>query len=126
MLHGGHPSAFLIAIATTLIACLGLVHDGAHMLRTKTQTTTLAHEAARAGAQELDPDGLRAGTVALDRTAARAAAQRHARQGGARADVDVSADTITVTATMTHRPTVLAVIGDVEIASRATATAHTP
>ncbi|MEU1896890.1 pilus assembly protein TadG-related protein [Nocardiopsis dassonvillei] len=137
---GGSPSAFVVAIAATLLACLGLVHDGAQMLRAKTRTTTLAHEAARAGAQHLDADLLRTGTLALDRDEARSAARDHARLAGAGtganaqagtnavADVDVvvSTDEVTVTVTTTYRPTVLAVLGEVEIASRATATAHTP
>ncbi|MFE6447456.1 pilus assembly protein TadG-related protein [Nocardiopsis dassonvillei] len=135
---GGSPSAFVVAIAATLLACLGLVHDGAQMLRAKTRTTTLAHEAARAGAQHLDADLLRTGTLALDRDEARGAARDHARLAGAGAnaqagtnavadvDVVVSADEVTVTVTTTYRPTVLAVLGEVEIASRATATAHTP
>ncbi len=135
---GGSPSAFVIAIAATLLACLGLVHDGAQMLRAKTRTTTLAHEAARAGAQHLDADLLRTGTLALDRDEARSAARDHARLAGAGAnaqagtnaaadvDVVVSAAEVTVTVTTTYRPTVLVVLGEVEIASRATATAHTP
>ena len=135
---GGSPSAFVVAIAATLLACLGLVHDGAQMLRAKTRTTTLAHEAARAGAQHLDADLLRTGTLALDRNEARSAARDHARLAGAgsganaqtgtntAADVVVSADEVTVTVTTTYRPTMLSVLGEVEIASRATATAHTP
>ncbi|MFE1396473.1 pilus assembly protein TadG-related protein [Nocardiopsis dassonvillei] len=131
---GGSPSAFVIAIAATLLACLGLVHDGAQMLRAKTRSTTLAHEAARAGAQHLDADLLRTGTIALDRNEARSAAQDHARLAGAGAgtnaavgvDVVVSADEVTVTVTTNYRPTLLVVLGEVEIASRATATAHTP
>ncbi|WP_150253421.1 hypothetical protein [Nocardiopsis deserti] len=133
---GGSPSAFVVAIAATLLACLGLVHDGAQMLRAKTLTTTLAHEAARAGAQHLDADLLRTGTLALDRDEARSAARDHARLAGAGADagtntavgvdVVVSADEVTVTVTTTYRPTVLVVLGEVEIASRASATAHTP
>ncbi|WP_435106588.1 hypothetical protein [Nocardiopsis synnemataformans] len=135
---GGSPSAFVVAIAATLLACLGLVHDGAQMLRVKTQTTTLAHEAARAGVQHLDADLLRTGTLALDQNEARRAARDHARLAGAGAnaqagtntaadvDVVVSADEVTVTVTTTYRPTVLVVLGEVEIASRATATAHTP
>jgi Flp pilus assembly protein TadG len=133
---GGSPSVFVVAIAASLLACLGLVHDGAQMLRVKTWTTTLAHEAARAGAQHLDADLLRTGTLALDRNEARSAARDHTRLAGAganaqtgtntAADVVVSADEVTVTVTTTYRPTVLAVLGEVQIASRATATAHTP
>ncbi|WP_116248460.1 hypothetical protein [Nocardiopsis sp. FIRDI 009] len=126
MLHGGHPSAFVVIVAVTLIACLGLVHDGARMLRAKTATTTLAHEAARAGAQQLDEEGLRAGSVVLDEASARRAVQAHAEHGGASAEVDVHGDAVTVTVTTHHEPTVLAAIGPVEIASQATATAHTP
>ncbi|MFD3687005.1 hypothetical protein ACFWTE_19550 [Nocardiopsis sp. NPDC058631] len=125
-MFGSSPSAFVVTIAATLIACLGLVHDGAQMLRTKTWTTVLAHEAARAGAQHLDPEQLRAGAHALEPAAARTAAQAHARAGGGHADVSVSADTVTVTVTVNHHPTVLAVLGDVRISSRATAIAHTP
>ena len=125
-MFGSSPSAFVVAIAATLIACLGLVHDGAQMLRTKTRTTVLAHEAARAGVQHLDPEQLRAGAYALEPAAARTAAQAHAHAGGGHADVLVGTDSVTVTVTSTHHPTVLAVLGDVRISSRATATAHTP
>ncbi|MEV2274550.1 hypothetical protein AB0I72_03095 [Nocardiopsis sp. NPDC049922] len=126
MLHGGHPSAFVVIVAVTLIACLGLVHDGARMLRAKTMTTTLAHEAARAGAQHLDEGRLRAGSVVLDEVSAGRAARAHAERGGASAEVDVRAEAVTVTVTTHHEPMVLAAIGPVEIASRATATAYTP
>jgi hypothetical protein len=125
-MFGSSPSAFVVAIAATLIACLGLVHDGAQMLRTKTRTTVLAHESARAGAQHLDPHLLRTGTRALDPAAARPGVRRGGGAGGGDAEVSVGADTVTVTVTSTHHPALLTLLGDVHISSRATATAHTP
>ncbi|GAB3715855.1 pilus assembly protein TadG-related protein [Nocardiopsis oceani] len=122
----GHATAFVLGIAAALIACLGLVYDGAQMLRTKSQLTTLAHEAARAGAQELDAEHLRDGQLALNQPSARAAAQRHARNGGTRALVHVDTDTVTVTLTSSYSPTLLAPLGDTDIAARASALAHTP
>lgn len=123
----GHATAFVLGIAAALIACLGLVHDGAQMLRARGQITTLAHEAARAGAQELDAEQLRAGQIALDQPSASDAARGFAHRSGAHTNsVHVDTNTVTVTLTSTYRPTFLAVLGDVEIAARASALAHTP
>ncbi|MFY7065728.1 hypothetical protein ACOQFV_07690 [Nocardiopsis changdeensis] len=125
-MSGGSPTAFVLAIATTLLACLALAHDGARLLHAKTRTTALAHEAARTGAQHLDTARLREGAVALDPRAATAAAQAHAIAAGANAEVQVEGETVTVTVTTVRQPTVWGGLGEVEIASRATATAHTP
>ncbi|MFL1376772.1 hypothetical protein [Nocardiopsis protaetiae] len=125
-MSGGSPTAFVLAIAATLLACLALAHDGARLLHAKTQTTALAHEAARTGAQHLDAAQLRSGIVALDRDEAAAAAHAHAAAAGVSAEVQVEGETVTVTITTVRRPTVWAGLGEVEIASRATATAHAP
>lgn len=125
--ESGHATAFVLGIAAALIACLGLVHDGAQMLRAKSQLTTLAHEAARAGAQELDAEHLRVGQIALNESSARDAAHGFAGRGGARtASVQVEVNTVSVTLTSSYRPTFLAVLGDVDIEARASAVAHTP
>lgn len=50
----GHVSAFMTAIMTAVIAAMGLVWDAGGMLIQRGQASSIAHEAARAGANEID------------------------------------------------------------------------
>lgn len=124
-MNGGNLNAFVLVTAATVLACLGLVLDGAEMVRAKAQVTALAHESARLGAQHLDTERVRAGELALD-DGASDVVRAHVNAAGDDAEVELRADRVTVVVSRTHRPSMLTVLGDKEISSRATAIAHTP
>lgn len=97
----GSISAFMAIIAVALIMVIGLVYDGGQVLATQASAGDLASNAARAGAQEIDLDALRAtGTVRLhpERAAATAEAFLAAREASGSASVSGADITVTVTA----------------------------
>jgi hypothetical protein len=72
---GGWVTAFVIIFAVALVFVSGLVLDGGRMLSEHRRAGNLADSAARAGAQEISEDLVRAGaTEILDVDAAEAAA----------------------------------------------------
>lgn len=80
--HGdaGIASVLLLLLTPALFALGGLVLDGGTQLAARQRTAGLAEQAARAGADQLDTNTLRAtGTPALDADAARTAACGYAR-----------------------------------------------
>lgn len=122
----GQVSAFVVVMALAFILCLGLVHEGGGVLQARRQTATLAQEAARVGAQQLDWDAYREGAdeVPLDAAAAAAAAQAFLGSAGATGTVSVSGDTVTVTCTLTYSFTLIPA-GSTTVETTATASPHT-
>jgi Flp pilus assembly protein TadG len=113
-------------MASAFILCLGLVTDGGGVLRARNEAATLAQEAARAGAQQLDWAAYREGMteVALDPAAASAAAHSFLNAAGATGTVSVSGDTVTVTCSVSYSFTLLP-MGSTTVDSMATARPHT-
>lgn len=75
----GSVAAYLVIIVVALFALAGLVLDGGAALAAHGQAADVAQQAARAGADALDEQSLRAATpagLAADPAAARAAATR--------------------------------------------------
>ncbi|NYH54498.1 Flp pilus assembly protein TadG [Nocardiopsis arvandica] len=122
----GQASAFVAVMASALLLCLGLVTDGGGVLRARNEAATLAQEAARAGAQQLDWAAYREGTdeVALDPSAASAAAHSFLGAAGATGTVAVSGDTVTVTCSVPYSFTLLP-MGSTTVDATATARPHT-
>ncbi|MFY7069706.1 TadE/TadG family type IV pilus assembly protein [Nocardiopsis changdeensis] len=122
----GQVSAFVAVMAVAFIACLGLVYEGGELLQARRQTATLAQEAARVGAQQLDWNTYREGAdeVPLDPAAASAAAQAFLSSAGATGTVSVSGDTVTVTCTMSYSFT-LVPAGSTTVETTATARPYT-
>ena len=108
-----------VVVVAACIAMVGLVLDGGVILRGRSDAYSLAAEAARAGAQQLDQNAAAQGNVALDPNTARTAALTFLVDRGATGDVTVTANTITVT---THRTVALQILRPASITVTATAT----
>lgn len=97
----GSVSAFVAVIAIALVAVAGLVYDGGQILNAQARARDLAANAARAGAQEIDLDVLRAQQrVVLDPDRATSAANDYLAQHGATGSVHIDGSRVTVTATL--------------------------
>lgn len=119
----GTVTAFVAVVAVALVMVAGLVYDGGQVLAAEARVRDLAGNAARAGAQEIDLDLLRAsGTTALDPDRAIAAALDYLDRSGARGRAVVDGASITVTATVTQPMRILPV-PDRDISATDTATA---
>lgn len=129
----GSISAFMAVIAVALIMVTGLVYDGGQVLATQASASDLAANAARAGAQEIDLDALRAsGTIRLhpERAAAAAEAFLTARDANGSASVEGATITVTVTAHTTMRilplPARTVRVSDTATATPGVSTGDTP
>ena len=97
----GSVSAFVAVIAIALVAVAGLVYDGGQILTAQARVRDLAANAARAGAQEIDLDTLRAEQqVVLDPDRASSAALDYLAAHGAIGSVEINGSRVTVTATV--------------------------
>lgn len=99
----GSVTAFVAVIATALVLVAGMVIDGGQVVSAGMEARRLASSAARAGAQEVDVDHLRAtGEPVLLPARADDAARAFLAAAGADGTVDVSGATVTVTVTLEH------------------------
>lgn len=106
----GSVSAFVAVIALGLVMVAGLAYDGGQVLSAQATARDLAANAARAGAQELDLDALRAGGVAqLDPARAEVAAREYLASNGVEGTVLVDGADITVTVLVPARMRILPV-----------------
>lgn len=122
----GQVSAFVVILALAFLFCLGLVHEGGELLQVRRQSATLAQEAARVGAQQLDWETYREGAdeVPLDAAAATSAAQAFLGSAGADGTVSVSGDTVTVTCALPYSFNLIPA-GSTTVETTATARPHT-
>src|SRR5207244_3131886 len=85
------------------------------------QAANLAEQAARVGADQLDPNSLRAsGLAEVDAPRARAAVARYLAARGTAGRVDIDGATVTVTVTISRHTSLLGLVG----VRRLTVTAH--
>lgn len=70
----GYVAAFIVLFGVLSVAGVGILVDTARIVSTDRQAASMALEAARAGANAVDAELLRTGTVGLDPAAAQAAA----------------------------------------------------
>ena len=120
----GQLSAFVALLVVPLMAVIGLVADGGGILTSHELAVSSAFEAARAGAQAIDLDALRAtGQVRLDPVLARSQALAFLSSTGQTGSVSVVGDTVTVTITSSHHLAVLSAIGIGPVTVRGTASA---
>ncbi|WP_436776783.1 TadE/TadG family type IV pilus assembly protein [Yinghuangia sp. YIM S09857] len=121
----GQVTAFVAVLTAGLLLVAGLVFDGGTALAAKTRALDQAQEAARAGAQQLNPVWVHGGTgPLLDPVRARSAAQAWLAAASATGTVGVAGDEVTVTVTGTTRTHLLHLAGIGEITVSATATAR--
>ncbi|WP_239647520.1 pilus assembly protein TadG-related protein [Nocardiopsis baichengensis] len=119
----GRVLVFTMVLASAIAACLGLVMDGGRMLIDATRAQALAHEAARAGARELDTAELAAtGIVRIDEGAAVERAEEHLHASGATGRATIDGQRVVVTAEVPYT-TVILPLGGGTAQARASATA---
>ena len=105
----GIVSGFVTVLVVALVACAGLVFDGARLVAAHDEVVDEAEGAARAGAQMIT--SIRSGRVALDPAAAEAAAHRFLVADGYSGDVVVAGGHVVVTVHARVGMTLLAVVG---------------
>jgi hypothetical protein len=102
----------------------GLVFDGGAAMATKASALTVAQQAARAGADQLDLTTLRTtGEVQLDPAAAEQVAAWWLEQADVAGTVSATTELVTVTVTATGSAVLLSVVGITSYELSATATA---
>ncbi len=107
----GSVTVFTVIMTITLIFVAGLVVDGGQILNAKREAANVAESAARAGAQELDEDAIRAGERdRLDERRSIARAEAFLEANGYQGTASVAANTVTVTTTA-HQPMLILGIG---------------
>lgn len=121
----GSVSALVAVVATGLVMVAGLAYDGGQIVTAQATARDLAANAARAGAQEVDLDELRAtGTAALDVDAATEAAEDYLAATGHRGTVTVEGSSITVSVDVVQ-PMLILPLPDRTVTATDTATAQT-
>lgn len=102
----------VVGLAFTLLMVAGLVYDGGQMLAARREAFDVANNAARAAAQAVDLDQLRAtGVVVLDPVAAEAAARDYLDRVGHTGTVRVGVDVVEVTVSARAELAILSAIG---------------
>ena len=105
----GYLAAFIVLFSVLLIAGVGILVDSARILAADRECSSIAMEAARAGANALDADLLREGTVSANpaqaqATAAAAAGAFVSHAGGTLQSVSVSGNRVTVVVSASVSP----------------------
>ena len=96
----GSITAFVAVVATALVLVAGMAYDGGQVIAAHNAARNDAERAARAGAQQIDLDHLRAtNEPRLDPVAAEAAAVAYLQRSGATGTATVTDASITVTVT---------------------------
>lgn len=97
----GSVTAFVAVVAVALVMVAGMAYDGGQVLAAHASARSDAAKAARAGAQEIDLEVLRAtGEVALNPAAAEASALAYLEDAGAIGTANVEGNAVTVTVTL--------------------------
>ena len=122
----GSITAYLLIMTVALVVLAGLVLDGGAALTAHGTAADTAQQAARAGADALDEQSLRAGTPAgltTNPAAAREAAVAVLAAADVTGDITVTGTAVTVTARATTPTAILAIVGINQVGGTATATA---
>lgn len=121
----GNASIILVLIAPAIFGVAGLVVDGGRALNARQLAANQAEQAARAAADAVDVDAIRAGNgFVIDPLVARRAAERYLAAAGGTGSVAVGQGFVTVTVTATTPTAFLAVAGVNQISVTGTATAR--
>jgi len=122
----GSITVMMPILAVALIAMTGLVVDGGTALSARGRAADVAQQAARAGADALDPNALRhtrPARLSVNTAAATLAANRVLAVGGVQGTVTVSGDTVTVRASVQKHTAILSAVGVNTVQGAASATA---
>ncbi|MGQ0823783.1 MAG: TadE/TadG family type IV pilus assembly protein [Actinomycetota bacterium] len=99
----GSITAFVAVVATALVLVAGMAYDGGQVIAAHNAARNDAERAARAGAQQIDLDHLRAtNEPRLDVAAAEAAAVEYLERSGSVGTATASDASITVIVTRTQ------------------------
>ncbi len=107
----GAVVVFVIGLAPALLLVAGLVFDGGQILAARREAYALADNAARAGAQAVDLDALRAGKPVIQPATAEAAARSYLERFGWEGAVVVTGDTVRVRVSQAVPLAVLKMVG---------------
>jgi Flp pilus assembly protein TadG len=109
----GQVTVFVVVLIVALFALAGLVLDGGRYFTAQRNARNTASGAARAGAQGVAEDSLRApdAPLTLDPDDAYRRAESFLTAAGATGTVEVGADTVTVTVTEVVHPLLLGIVG---------------
>lgn len=119
----GSITAFVAVVASALVLVAGMAYDGGQVIAAHNAARNDASRAARAGAQQIDLDHLRAtNEPRLDPAAADTAAVEYLHRVGATGTATVSGASVTVTVIRTQ-PMLILPGGDRAITVSETATA---
>jgi Flp pilus assembly protein TadG len=111
----------VILMPALMIGCAGLAYDGGGIVAARRQAINDAEQAARAGAQGVATEEVRAGGAQdLDPARAEAAAREYLDRIGRSGSVEVAGDAVRVTVTIT-RPMVILPLGAVTVSGVAEA-----
>lgn len=106
----GSVSTFLAVIFLALLMAAGLVADGGRKTLALREASHLADNAARAGAQAVDIDILRAtGELRIEPSTATSRAVEYLAATGHQGEISVAGNTVTVTVSLTVDPALLPV-----------------
>lgn len=123
----GSAALWLAIVMVALLAFAGLVLDGGTALAARGQAADVAQQAARAGADALSPGALFGGggvaSLGAQEAAANTAARNVLSAAGVSGTVQVSAASVTVTATATKQTAILSAVGINQVSGTASATA---
>ncbi|WP_100812144.1 MULTISPECIES: hypothetical protein [unclassified Microbacterium] len=117
-------SSYVAAAVLALVVVIAWVVDGGGQILAQQRAMTLAQDAARVGANAVSGHVVATGAVAIDVTAARAAALEYIAAAGESGSASVIANTVTVTVTASY-DTIFAVFPGLEtLRAEATASAR--
>jgi Flp pilus assembly protein TadG len=122
----GRVSVYFAIALTALIIIIGLTVDASGKFRMMQRANNIAAEAARAGGQAIDAgQAIPGGPKVVDPALAISAAQAYLTAAGATGVVEIAADRVhlTVTVTLVYHTAMLSYIGitEVTVTGRATA-----
>jgi Flp pilus assembly protein TadG len=121
----GGVTVFTVIFTTTLLLFAGLVIDGGHLLAARRLAINEAEAAARAGAQAIRTDMLRAdGQVSVDPDGARRRALEYLAGTGHDGTVEAAGDTVRVEVTFTKPLSILGLAGLGHVTVRGTGEAQ--
>lgn len=107
----GSVSIIFLACVVVLVVVVGLVVDSSGKYQSSQSAQMTASSAARAGTNALAGQAVVDGTLALNSSAAQAAAQNYLTAAGVTGNVTVVGDTITVSVEDTYTTRFLSLIG---------------
>jgi hypothetical protein len=125
----GYLAAFIVLFSVLVVAGVGILVDSARIFAADRQCTSIAFEAARAGANALSAEAVREGSIEVDVAAASAAASAAATAfasgaGATLQSISVDGDSVTVVVSA-NVDSWFPLISDRTVTERATARAGT-